>query len=92
MKILEKIMTDKKISVYSKLAFSYLYSISGKNWTCSKPRKEIAKEINISIRTLDKHLKILASWGHIRVCKNLFHSNIYILDSEQPEKRMNLWR
>ncbi len=92
MKILEKIMTDKRISVYSKLVFSYLYSISGKNWTCSKTRKEIAKEINISIRTLDKHLKILANWGHIRICKNLFHSNIYILDAESPEKRTNSWR
>ncbi len=92
MKSLEKIMTDKKISAHSKLVFAYLYSISGKGWVCSKPRKEIAKEINISIRTLDKHLKILASWGYICICKNLFRSNIYILDTEQPENRLNSWR
>ena len=92
MKNLEKIMTEKRISVYSKLVFAYLYSISGKSWTCSKPRKEIAKEISISVRTLDKHLKILASLGYIRICKNLFHSNIYILDVEGSEKKECSWR
>ena len=87
MKILEKTLTISELSVYSKLIFSYLYSISGKNWTCSKGRKEIAKSLNIYVGTLDKHLKILSEFGYIRICKNLFHTNIYILDIEKAENK-----
>ncbi len=79
MKNLRAVMSDRRLSAYSKNIFSYLLSISNENGICSKKRTEILQDLNICPRTFEKNVKKLEYCRYLHVCRQIFRKNVYIL-------------
>lgn len=85
MKNLNEAMTDKHLSVYEKTVFAYFWGISNENTTCSKRRSEIIQELHICPKTFDKSIKKLEYYRYLRVYRQIFHKNVYVLQQECPK-------
>lgn len=79
MELLKKVITDSRLSAYSKTIFTYLYSISNENVIRFKKCEKLAAELKINSQTFTKNIKQLENCGYISVFRSPFCTNIYVL-------------